>query len=321
MKIRTLLLVLLFAETLLVSAGEYLLPIGENVNSRSAKVQMVIGGYGAWSEDTFSYEPTMGPLVDIIKSRLQNLATGFTPALGYENESNSLEVLVTPGPFGGSLFVPQQSNDLWVIPEEVLNVDLQYGSVSVLLRGVAKVEMEVRGEGRTERFSSEGGGTGSPCTIQTVDWLLKIGNVTLEREYVNPKYRASWVTEGEVTLWENDDRKAVFNILTGYLVEASDPPPSFLESLRFPPLPAPPRITAIKREGSTTTITVAGETNAVLTVEWKPAMRDYWQVVSSGSSFKLNDNATGTFTHITEAPMGFYRLSVFNSGTPAVKKP
>ncbi|TSC58659.1 MAG: hypothetical protein Greene041679_65 [Parcubacteria group bacterium Greene0416_79] len=312
------LLILTLAGT--VFAQEFLLPIGENVDRREMEVSIGLGNddTGEYLSELVSYVPAMGSLEQVIEAKLASFATN--PPAGTGQDTYSIQIIANPGPYAKVYFSLQRSNGRWVIPEEVLDIELEYGEVTVTLTGITKVEIEVRGEGQTERFSSDGSGVGSPCYLQAIDRDLKIGEVRLAREYVNPKYRPSWITEGEVILWE-EDRKAVFNILNGYLIEASDPKPVFLASLVA--LPLPPRITAIKREGNITTLTVesVGSIGTTL-VLWKEKMGDDWQVISYASSpLRLNASGIGTLLHETEAPTGFYRIVRSEDAQSEVVKP
>lgn len=286
--------------SLTLSAGQYLLPIGSSVDKRPARVQLAIGGYGVWAEDDFAYTPAMGDLVTVIRNRLWKLAEGFVPAAGYEEAK--AEVLVTPGPFGGKVFKLQQApNGRWVVPTEALEVELEYGNVAVWATGVTGVEMEVRGNGRTQLFSTIRGTGGTVCRIANT---LGGTYVSLSREYTVPKYRESWWTDGEVTLWEGE--RWVRFTMEGEFIDSSPEPPAFLSQLVAPPLP--PRITSIQWTEGIATITVAVADGTPIVLEFSEDFKNWRsaepQVAKASAGSRILSHRA------TSAPCGFYRVVV-----------
>src|SRR3989344_5361173 len=297
-------------------AQQYLLPIGSNVNNRQSEVSIVISALDTWArlEDTFSFYPYMGDFEDVIKNRVKVLAERYVPPLGFEQGEFALNVQATPGPYSQNIFRLQQSDGKWAVPPEVLDVKLQYGEVTLRLTGVTRVELRVRGNGREERFSSDGSSPGSTCFIQTVDRELGQGLVILAKEYVNPQYREAWITEGEVILWENE-RLAMFNILDGIFFSASANTPKLLESLKAPDIPqAPvlvvntPRISKIARIGNTTEITVSVEATSVANIEFSESIGGIWNAIPAYQVPLQLQTGSNKFTHSTEALTSFYRV-------------
>lgn len=297
--------------SLTLSAGQYMLPIGSNVNNRPARVQLDLGGYGVWARDDFAYTPAMGNLETVIRNRLWKLAEGFVPASGYED--CGVSVHVTPGPFGGSYFQLQKLGTRWVVPTEALEVDLVYGSVSILAQGITGVEVEVRGGGRTEKFSTIARTGGTACEIDTT---LGDTFVVIHRRFAVPKYRESWWTEGEVTLYAGE-LWARFSILDGSLLETSQEPPAFLSQLVAPP--APPRITSIRRDGEYTVITVSVADGTKVILGFSEDFKSWVKVdpptvtrASAGSQVLAHRPSA-------DASYGFYRVLAVEPVGPALK--
>jgi len=294
------------------TAQQYMLPIGSNVNSRPTHVNIGFGNgeSGIALNDEFDYLPSMGLLEEVIRTRTRALVSEFTPSIGFENARYSLRVTTDTGPYLSLKFYLQDG----VIPPEVLDVKLKYGEVTLPLTGVTRVELRVRGNGREERFSSDGSSPGSTCFIQTVDRELGQGLVILAKEYVNPQYREAWITEGEVILWENE-RLAMFNILDGIFFSASANTPKLLESLKAPDIPqAPvlvvntPRISKIARIGNTTEITVSVEATSVANIEFSESIGGIWNAIPAYQVPLQLQTGSNKFTHSTEALTSFYRV-------------
>ncbi|OHA19695.1 MAG: hypothetical protein A3C08_00480 [Candidatus Taylorbacteria bacterium RIFCSPHIGHO2_02_FULL_47_18] len=306
-------------------AQQYLLPIGSNVNNRQSEVSIVISALDTWArlEDTFSFYPYMGDFEDVIKNRVKVLAERYVPPLGFEQGEFALNVQATPGPYSQNIFRLQQSDGKWAVPPEVLDVKLQYGEVTLNLTGVTKVELRVRGNGREERFSSDGSSPGSACFIQTVDRELGQGLVILAKEYVNPQYREEWITEGEVVLWENG-LFAEFNIIDGFFSSASANLPKLLESIRAPEtqsqqsqspvlVVSSPKIARITRIGSITEITVSVEATSVANIEFSGTLNGNWYSIPKYLQPLNLQTGSTKFTHTTEAPASFYRVRLAES--------
>ena len=306
-------------------AQQYLLPIGSNVNNRQSEVSIVISALDTWArlEDTFSFYPYMGDFEDVIKNRVKVLAERYVPPLCFEQGEFALNVQATPGPYSQNIFRLQQSDGKWAVPPEVLDVKLQYGEVTLNLTGVTKVELRVRGNGREERFSSDGSSPGSACFIQTVDRELGQVLVILAKEYVNPQYREEWITEGEVVLWENG-LFAEFNIIDGFFSSASANLPKLLESIRAPEtqsqqsqspvlVVSSPKIARITRIGSITEITVSVEATSVANIEFSGTLNGNWYSIPKYLQPLNLQTGSTKFTHTTEAPASFYRVRLAES--------
>ena len=303
------------------TAQQYMLPIGSNVNSRPTHVNIGFGNgeSGIALNDEFDYLPSMGLLEEVIRTRTRALVSEFTPSIGFENARYSLRVTTDTGPYLSLKFYLQDG----VIPPEVLDVKLKYGEVTLPLTGVTRVELRVRGNGREERFSSDGSSPGSACFIQTVDRELGQGLVILAKEYVNPQYREEWITEGEVVLWENG-LFAEFNIIDGFFSSASANLPKLLESIRAPEtqsqqsqspvlVVSSPKIARITRIGSITEITVSVEATSVANIEFSGTLNGNWYSIPKYLQPLNLQTGSTKFTHTTEAPASFYRVRLAES--------
>lgn len=313
MKVKLLALCAFLSVATVFAQQKYMLPIGSNVNSRPMTVNIGLGNSDTgWAiNDLLNYTPAMGDFEKVVQYRVSVLASQFDPPVGSERDPYVLQIIAEPGPYTVVRFRLDQSG---AIPPEVLEVKLQYGEVTLKLDGVTKVELRVRGNGREERFSSDGSSQGSVCFIQTVDRELGRGLVILAKEYVNPQYRASWITEGEVILWENE-RFAEFNILDGKYSSASAKAPDFMESIRAPEMSAQPRIASIKRSGNTTELTVSADHSISISIEFSETLGGSWYSVPKYLQPLSLQTGSTTFTHTTDAPASFYRLRV-NSSSP-----
>lgn len=297
-----------------VSAQRYVLPIGSYVNYRQATIKLEVGGYGVWVEETISYVPAMGDLASVIRNRLWMMAEGWNPPVGRESENGyAVSVVTTPGPFGLNRFQPQRLGNRWVVPTEALEVELVYGSASILAQGITGVEVEVRGGGRTEKFSTIARTGGTACEIDTT---LGDTFVVIHRRFAVPKYREPWWNEGEVTLWAGE-QFARFNILDGSLMETSAEPPAFLSQLVAPAMP--PRITSIQRVGEFTEISVAVADGTKVILEFSEDFKKWVRVdpptvtlASAGSRSLAHQPPAG-------AKVCFYRVIAVEPVGPALK--
>lgn len=329
MKIRLLALCALLSVATAFAQQKYMLPIGSNVNNRSAKVGMTVGPVDAWEKnvwDVFSYEPSMGVLETVIKSRFRALIDKL-PVVGFETGVYGVDIRVDPGPFQPqTTFTFQQSGNRWIVPPEVLEVKLQYGlGTGWRFQGITDVKMRLFKNGEMIKYYStkEGVGPDSPCEIGATQEVLAYGYASVRGQYSFPWLKENWWDTGEVTIEAYDGWATFFNAngspRDGELIAVSEPPPVFLASLRAPDTSqAPvlvantPRIAKITRIlGNATEIVVEGEAGGTVAVEFSEKLSGEWTIVNA--PLVLTSTGRRVFTHTTDAPVSFYRLRLADS--------
>lgn len=321
-------LLLIFALAGTVSAQEsYMFPIGSNVNSRVAKVGLAIGplytSRGVVG-DEFDYSPTMGDLETVIENRLKTLAEKFRPLPGLEQEQYLIGGVVEPGPNFDALFKLRQSGDRWVIPAEVLEVKLEYGSgVGWDITGARDLRMRLFKSGQqiasfdTAKPYATYGFTLNPCFIPVLDSALQSNWAFVDSKYAVPALWDGTWDYGELDIVSVDGEVTV-NLLNGLSIKYSQPPPAFLESFRVP-TQAPvftvnaPRISRIARVGNTTEITVFAEGSTSVFLEFSPDITGKWSAVPAYPVPLQLQTGQNIYTHTTDALTSFYRVRTESS--------
>lgn len=308
-------LLLIFALAGTVSAQEYLLPIGKNVDRRETVVSIWLKSYEVSALDTFAYKPEMGVLQEVIESRLLKLANSFFPPV----PEAYLNITFSKGPwfYESQEFSMQKSGDHWVIPPKVLEVKLKYGTaIAWWVPGVTASTMQVVDALGTRTFSSADGSgyDDSPCFLGASRAGFQNGAAGVQVEYALPEFQKErGITAGSVTLWQNE-RYVSFDLLDGHFLGASASPPDFLEFLRAPEMPQrSPKISRIARVGHTTELTVSAVSNISAHLEFAEQLGGSWYSIPKYLQPLSLQTGSSKFTHTTDAPASFYRLRVSSS--------
>ena len=305
MKILFTLLVLTVSLTL--SAQQYRLPIGSNVDNHPTQVALGIGNWDTgWGVNgSFQYEPSMGNFEEVIKERLNALVASFNPPTGSEYDEYVLGIIANHGPYTSTHFKLQQSGTHWVIPQEVwkTGLELTYGNTRFDIKDVLVIKLDAEiASGATHYSTDDNTRYGdTPCFFGNQDDYRQDGIVYIQREYSVPSYQATiGLKSGQLTLRMTD----------GYAVEVSSPAPKSLEQFRITPVVSAPRISRIIRTGNVTEISVEGNVGTSVALEFSKNLRE-WQS-DSGAWIKLSSSGQIILKHTSDALCEFYRLRFAN---------
>lgn len=302
----------LFAFARALFAQDYMLPIGSNLDNHTNEVYIQFSGGPNLARDRFLYEPAMGEYLSVIRDRARALSKGFKPVQGYEDEDGYFfSVTSSVGPYLSTTFKFQKVGDSYVVPDSVLDFQLDYGkNTAWFVPGVNAVDMDVETSGGQRHFSSRDGTSGStPCFISTQSGFFGVGWVLMENTYTIPKLQTETgvLTGSTVTLWQ-DARYVTFNMLDGSFVGSSDDLPDFMPYLLRPTVQ--PKVTGLRLRDGLAEISVNTGTAKYFLVEYSTDFSgESWELVAF--SYVSGTNGQKVFHYPPpEAKSGFYRVRI-----------